>query len=351
MKRNVGMILTVVSLAALSACGGGSSGAAPQATIVQAPPAGGLPVTAVPADTAIVTSVPTPIYTPGPLQEELSAFMFLNAERSRCGFGLLAQNDQLDAAAKGHAEWLLTNNYTGHFQVSGTPLFTGVSPPDRMLAAGYSGSGGGNSTETEYDAGGTKSAQGIVGVRRLLNAPYHLMGMIRGFKDVGIAVRDKSDLGLPSNRHVVNIDYSLKSSAAMQAPAAGSLRTYPCAGSTLIDRSLSNETPSPVPGRNLGAFPLGSSVAIAIDVGHTLVISTASMVNAVTGAAVVVRAPTTSANDPNAVAGVSYLGSHEGFISADAPLDPKTDYKVTITGSDNGVAFKQPVSFTFTTGF
>jgi uncharacterized protein YkwD len=348
MKRNVEMLLIVVSLAALSACGGGSGGAAPQATVVPAPPAGGLPVTTVPADTAIVTSVPTPIYTPGPLQEELSAFTLLNAERSRCGFGMLAQNNQLDVAAKGEADWMLTNKFTGHFQVTGTPLFTGVNPLDRMLAAGYNA---GITSEDEYDANGSKVGEGIVGVRRLLNAPYHLVDMMRGYKDLGISVRDMSDLGLPNTRHFMNIDLGVQGSAAPQAPAVGSIRTYPCEGSTLMDRSLANESPNPVPGRNLGASPLGSSVAVVIDVGHTLVISTATMVNAVTGAAVVIRTAITGANDPNAVPGLTYLRSNEGFISADAPLDAVTAYKVTITGSDNGVAFKQPVSFTFTTGF
>jgi uncharacterized protein YkwD len=346
MKRNAVTLLTVVILAVLTACGGGGGGTTQQPAS-QTPSSVVAPALAATKDTAIVTSVPAPIYTsPGTLQEELSAFTVLNAERSRCGFGLLAQNDQLDAAAKGHADWLLTNSYTGHFQVTGTPLFSGVLPDDRRLAAGYIGSG----TETEYDGGGAKSGKGIFAVRGLLNAPYHLTAMLRGFKDVGIAVRDKPDLGLPNGRHVVNIDYGLQNSAAMQAPAAGSIRTYPCAGSTGNGRSLSNEEPSPVPGRNLGASPLGTSVAVVIDVGHTLVISTATMVNAATNAAVVLRGPVTSANDPNMVSGVSYFGTNEGFISADAPLEPSTLYKVTITGSDNGVAFKQPISFTFTTG-
>ena len=326
--------LAPIALASLTACGGGGGGTT--AATVTAP--------VVPVAANIVTSIPAPSYAGA--TEELAAFNLLNAERSRCGFGMLAQNSQLEVAAKGHADWLLTNNYSGHFQVTGTPLFTGVTPDDRRLAAGYSGSG----TENEYDSNGAKSGQGIVGIRRLLNAPYHLVSMMGGYRDVGIAVRDKSDLGLPNTRHVLNIDFGVQRSAAMQAPAAGSIRTYPCAGSSLIGHSLTNESPNPVPGRNLGASPLGTSVAVVIDVGHTLVISTATMANAVTGAAVVVRSPITGANDPNAVPGLTYLRSNEGFISADAPLDAGTDYKVTITGSDNGVAFRQPVSFTFTTG-
>jgi hypothetical protein len=83
------------------------------------------------------------------------------------------------------------------------------------------------------------------------------------------------------------------------------------------------------------------------DAGTTLVI-TSALVTGPDGAAVTLRTPITSLNDPNITNGVSYFNTNEAFISADAPLVALTSYQVTITGTNNGVAFSR--SFSFTTG-
>lgn len=355
------IILAALATATLAACGGGGGGGSPGATTFTATCSNGTTKASTvsladaqaqcPAVTATPIVVTVPAATYPAASEELAAFSLFNAERARCGFGLLAQNDKLDVAARGHADWLLANKAGGHYQTSGTTGFTGVTPDDRAAAAGYAALGAFQSSESEHDTGGPKIGGAVHGVRSLLNAPYHLVGMMGGYRDVGVAVRDMADMAdigvALNNRHVVNIDFGYKIAKGLQAAGSGSVRTYPCDGSTGVNRLLIAETPSPVPGRDLRALPLGTSVGVVGDVGSTLTITSATMTTA-TGAAVALRVPVTSANDPNAVGTVKYLYQNEGFFSADAPLDPNTQYQVNISGTNNGVVFSR--SFMFTTG-
>lgn len=362
--KSINLLLSIVAAAALTACGGGSGGgtaATPTTPTVYTANCADLTVktstisqsdaqaqcvpVVKPVTSSIVPSVPGATYAAG--SEELAAFNLLNAERNKCGFGLLKQNTQLDVSAKGHADWLLVNGDSaiGHYQTVGTPLFTGITPKEREAVAGY-GAGSFEASEVTAKIGITsKAGQGISRVRDLLNLPYHEIAMLRGYRDVGISVRDQFDLGLMLNRTAANIDFGYTYAAGMQASPAGTLRTYPCDGSSGINRLMGQEIPSPVPERNIVASPLGTSIAVIGDVGTTLSITSASMINATTGASVTLRTPVMAASDPY---GGTYLLSNEGYVLADASLDPLTSYKVTINGTNNSAGFA--TTFTFTTG-
>lgn len=296
---------------------------------------------------SVVTTVAAPTYSATLQAEELAAFNRLNAERSRCGFGVLAQAASLDAAAKGHAQWQLINNSIGHFQVAGSPGFTGISPLDRAIAAGYIAPG---ASVTLYDeitsliGTSVKTGFGALGVQGLLNAPYHAFGLLSTARDVGIAVRNNVDAASTQGARVI-AQFALghKLPDEPQVVGATEVQTYPCNGSTNIARQLENESPNPVPGRDLPSAPLGTTVVIVVREGQTLAITQASMVNKTTNAAVALRSPTTSVNDPNL-----HLTANQVFISADAPLQPGTPYQVTLNGSNHGAAFSR--LFTFTTG-
>jgi uncharacterized protein YkwD len=338
-------LVALTSLAVLTACGGGSGGSSPAASTGTG--ASTTPVVVSPtADTSIVTSVPSADYASG--SEESAAFTLLNAERGHCGFGLLKENAKLNISAQGHADWLLINgdSVIGHYQVTGTPSFTGVTPQDRETAAGY-GNGDFEASEVTAKIGATtKVGQGVSRVRDLLIRPYHEIAMMRGYRDVGVSIQESNDVGLtPNNRVAANIDFGVTNAAGKQAAPANTLRTYPCDGSTGINRSMNGETPSPVPSRNLAATPLGSTIAVIGDVGTTLAIASASMTNASTGADVPLRTPVTNKNDPYTT---TYLLNNEGYVSADNSLDPSTTYSVTITGMNNSSAFTK--TFSFTTG-
>lgn len=342
-----GSVIALAAALALSGCGGGGGGKGAVPSSAPAPNSAP-PVVAPNPTVAFVASVPVPSYAT--TSEEWSAFQALNDARSFCGFGLLAQNTKLDGAARGHADWLIRNGYGGHFQVANTPGFTGVSPGDRVAAAGYGDLGTFVSTSLLFGLQGTlvsELGQGKASVTGLLNAPYHGAGMLSGALEVGVAVRDVADVGVSpvGPRVQVDFDMAYRTATGPQAPAADAVLTYPCEGRTGVDRLLDNEPPNPVPGRDLAIQPLGTSVIVRLRLGQVLRITQATMVEATTGTSVPLRAPVSTAfgNDPYGL-----LLSHEAYVAAENPLRPRTTYQVSLQGSNNGTAFSR--SFKFTTG-
>lgn len=333
----------MVSVTILSACGGGGS---------PAPVVGGNNVVApvvVSTASSIVATVPAPKYAAG--SEELAAFNKLNTERTSCGFGALAQNLLLDKAAKSHADYLLVNYFIGHFETVGTPAFTGVTAEDRIAAAGYSTLNSFSATDeiNEIIGSNLKTAMGVKFIRNLLNAPYHEAALMSGFRDVGLVLRNAPDAGSTYGpRVILQVNPAHKTLDGPQLFAANEIKTYPCDNSADIEPSLLNESPNPVPGRDLAKTPLGSSVYIAVRDGNTITIGSATMTNLTTGIPVALRTAVTAVNDPNKVNGVSYLKLNQAFISADAPLSPNTKHQVVVTGTNNGTPFNR--NFTFTTG-
>lgn len=339
--------------AALFGCGGGGSGP----TAATTPPnftancAGGVTKTSsvsqadadaqCAASSSIVGSIPVATYLAG--SEELTGFTLLNSERSRCGFGQLAQSAQLDASAKASADWLQVNHYTGHIHVTGTPGFTGVTAQDRNASAGYSST---QYAEAFADATGTnaKTGYGQISVRGLLVAPYHMSSILGDAREVGVSIRNATDSASSYGPRVVSMyELASKDSAGPQLADPSAVMTYPCDGSTGVQPYLTGEDPNPVPGRNLSTSPLGTSLYIAVRRNSPLVIASASLTKIGDGTVVALRPAITWNNDP-----ASLYRSHEAYIAADAPLDSNTVYQATVTGTNNGVAFSR--TFTFTTG-
>lgn len=337
-------LLPALALAfALAGCGGGGDEDA----------SSGTPSTTLNA--GLQLTVPAPTY--GALSEELQAFNTLNDIRGRCGHGLLAQNAALDVSAAGHARWLTYHDTAAHEQTPGSLHFTGATPLDRMIAAGYLTSAS-QATVSEKLAvfwggvdGNDTIGFGIEGTRGLLNAPYHANGMLDGFRDVGVAIRNAIDAGAPdatdpgAGRRAIVFNTGYRTSAGSQAAAQNdnAVLTYPCDGEINVTRALHHEEPNPVPGRDLSVNPLGTSIMVSIKEGRTLIIDSTILTNVGTGSIVALRPPVTGAND--------YLGAfaaHQGYIAADAPLAAYTTYRVSLSGRNNGVSFLK--TFLFTTG-
>ena len=205
-------------------------------------------------------------------------------------------------------------------------------------------------TEVEKDIGAyqTDDSDGVGLLKALLNSPYHAVGMMGDYSDIGIGWNSiaslSSDPLYNTARSVLVIDFGATSNV-LQSPTSGTIRTYPCEGTTGVNIQMKGENPNPVPNRNLKANPIGSSIVVRISDGHVLQITSASMVNVADGTNVTVLPPVTGSTDTNYV-----IWANEGFIMADKPMQPNTKYQATINGTDDGKSFSRTFSFTTGTG-
>jgi uncharacterized protein YkwD len=298
------------------------------------------------------TSVAAAPYPAG--SDRLEVFNLLNKERARCGFGMLNHNAILDKAAENHLEYtrlnISSNGGFSHRQVLGSPGFTGISPSDRAIPLGYGNArsfvGESAASANAINAGVNNRGMAADALKWLLNAPYHALDLMNNYQDVGMGYGLVSEVPYPSGS-ILNRAYLIANpgrvdySSSEQNLAADTVRTYPCQGSTDIKRILTGEIPNPVSPRNLATNPIGSSIVIHVKNGNTLLITGASMTNVATGAPIALLPALTKANDPNP----GYLQSDSAIIMADKPLEAMTDYKVTISGTNNGVAFQRVFQF------
>ncbi|RKZ75879.1 MAG: hypothetical protein DRQ57_05835 [Gammaproteobacteria bacterium] len=106
------------------------------------------------------------------------AYVYLNQLRASAGLTEFSQNPQLEIAAFNHANYLADNFMTGHYEAHGTFRFTGVSPKDRTINAGYrslsvsENVSTGNANSIDYNANSIDS------IDRLMSAIYHRFGFL-----------------------------------------------------------------------------------------------------------------------------------------------------------------------------
>jgi uncharacterized protein YkwD len=225
----INIVYCVTAAATLAACGGGGGASAPTSGPVVATP---------PPVATIVAAVPTATYTMG--GEEAAAFSLLNSERKNCGFGLLKQEPKLDNSAGSHSKYLAANGLQyGHAEAAGLPFFTGVTETIRAAAAGYSGSVAAV-LAGDFDVTGKWHA--VDHVRNLLAAPYHLLGMIDSYSEVGVGHAKQASPnnapGFDYETTVTNISFGRQAGVNDLDP--NQVYTWPCAGSTGVNRILTN---------------------------------------------------------------------------------------------------------------
>ncbi len=358
-KMKTKTIPTLLATAILTACGGGggtsTGSASPTATSYFGTCGASSTVSqaaaqalCVPVSVPIVTSIPATTYAAG--SQEKLAFDYLNNARSTCGFGLLAQDTKLDAAAANHAAYITGNNDYSHYETQGNPGFTGYSSVERAAYMGYVG------TLSEVLAGDiskgtTANSFSVDSVRSLLAAPYHFRSMMEGWRDIGVGIRYAS---ATSGSYIVS-DPGYKSTAAKQQPAAGTVLTYPCQGTTDVETAMAGEQPWPIPGRTNA---IGQPVLVQVAEGSTLVLNTYTMTR-VGGAGI----------DAGTVANGSVAGNASPLLKLDWSNDTNSRftnrynvamlmpdkvmyaggvYRVQVMGTVDGALFNK--DFTFTTG-
>ncbi|MCW5221983.1 CAP domain-containing protein [Verminephrobacter aporrectodeae subsp. tuberculatae] len=277
--------------------------------------------TLAPAASAIVTSVPAATYAAS--SSEALAYETLNAERSRCGFGLLAQNARLDQAATAHLNYSAQNNVVDHLQEPGKTGFTGGDPADRVAAVGYDRRQVG---ETMSSVSFTENAE--YAVRRTLSAPYHALVALHGFHDVGLAWGPTAD----GFRTLVMV-FGLTRNAEHQD--AGKILTYPCEGSAGVFAARGAEMPTPFPAEADAIWGQPILVKGASD----LRLAAASITGP--GGSVAIKAlyGDGQTTDPN--------GRCKAAVACVIPvaLATNTTYTATVSGTNAGAAFTSTFSF------
>lgn len=332
----INIVYCVTAAATLTACGGGGGAVAPTTSqvVVAATPAALV--------ATVVTTVGTATYSVA--SEEAAAFALLNAERSNCGFGLLAQNLKLDQSAGSHAKYLAVNglNY-GHGEAAGLPFFTGVTESDRAITAGYRGP---VAAVLAGDLDVTGKWGAVDHLRNLLAAPYHLLSMIDSYAVVGVG-HAKQESPNAAGYETTATNIMLGQSAGVNDLDPSQIYTYPCAGSTGVNAALVNENPSPIPLNLTQDYrKYGTPIAVAVRAGMALKVTGVVLAPA-GGGAPVATTLVDQVNDPQKSAYMRVPGSVAYALSM-TPLLPLTAYTSTVTGTSDGLAFTK--TFTFTTG-
>lgn len=344
-------VLACAIAAALSACGGGGGGgdstAASQSTPTPAPAPTPAPV--VNTSATIVTNLPASTYAAG--TPKAAAYEALNAERSRCGFGPLAQSAKLDLAAQNHADYLkraaqdlglaavfgpATNTSNAHLENGARPGFTGASVVERAGHAGYAGAVQETIQYQARKATPTGTAQGASDqVQALLAGPYHAWSLLQGAIDAGTGyVVTAPD---PSGYFFDVLEIVVGSPSRRQSLARGAVATYPCDGTVNVPFGTEGEFPAPIPGRLL---PTGPGLYVMAAEGQTLRTIAWTIAETNTGTATPMNL-LASDKDPNGILPPNFVAA-----LPDAALKPSTRYDVRFVGTVDGAAIERQWSFT-----
>ncbi|MDO9218126.1 MAG: hypothetical protein Q7U14_12710 [Lacisediminimonas sp.] len=299
--------------------------------------------------TAVVSSPQPSTYPAG--SEQKAAFDLLNQERLACGFGTLAQNAALDTAALNHTMYQFINNVSSHEEdkVLYPAGFTGRTVLDRVWYAGYGKPPAVWQASEDFAEGyrslatASTAGDGTFFTRALLSAPVHLASMMSDADAAGTAFVDSGTIpgySFGGRRSMALFNFGFQ---ARQSLASNAVVTYPCQGSTGVMWKISNETPGPIPGRDLSVDPIGPGIVVKVAANRVLAISAASVVDVATGIATPTYILNTANDTSNGVVGINLA-----VVIPLAPLAANTTYQVDVSGSHDAVPFRR--SFTFTTG-
>lgn len=332
-------VLTLTLATLLASCGGG----------------GGAGITAVDM-TPTVPNPPTPAAMTGPKAE---IYGYVNQIRLNGGFGALTADGRVEAAAQAHADYTTTNFYTSgvpdpilhtptstgspyaHVEESTWPGFTGVSPDDRLRAAGYqpltstevSGSIYGTSVGAEPDI--KSCVDGLIGTvfhrAALLDTSLDAFGL-----GVGNAVKDANGYLL---RACV---FNLASQSGARSLPTGWVGIVPYAGQTGVATKMSNEVPDPTPSIAVEGYP----VSLQVPSGYTVSVNLFTLRESAGPQLEGVVLTRTQTN---------YLRANEAYFVPNGALRTNTAYTATFTGNANSTqtglsGFPVSETWTFTTG-
>lgn len=362
----------------LTACGGGGSGgsnssssgsttkttnsltpASSTTTTKTAPVV--LPANPVTVELPVTTTNPI---TPATDDIAQNAFDTLNTKRTQCGFGALGYSLELEKAATNHANYLVyisTQNkltFINHTEATYTGLVgTGTENPY------YSGKAVSNRVKTDatkgekaqvvnYDAAMTAENLSSAGItttnlsktvdalqasqtmlNTLLAAPYHIRGLVSpSLTQIGINY-NQVEWQNTKNKDIMSVLELVSALPTANTPISPTnILTYPCQGVTGTEYELTDESPNPIPNRNLQTDPIGQPIYLLAPTNK--VISSVDATISVNGVSAGNVIKLTKANDPN-----DKLFANEAFIIPETKLKPATtytvDYSVTYSTGEN----------------
>lgn len=345
MKAKLSIVAASLSVF-LAACGGGGS---------DSPATGGTPTSPTnPTNPTTPTTPVPPVVVPGDLQttvpaatylansNEMAFYTALNEFRARVGLGLLAQNVQLDQAAKNHVNYVLSNPdinpsaidaTTGramfHIEQQGRAGFTGVQELDRAKAAGYMGTYVGEAGAYGMGGGGARVFSDLAG------AIYHRQGlMFQEQRDIGIAIGNDA-----SQTTVIELGYLTKP----QSNASDFLGIYPADKQAGIPLASYPEVPNPYPElTTFEAIQAGTGYPINVisKSNTTLTVNTFTVTEQGQADPLPARLFTKTA-DPHKL-----LQANVAFLVSRTPFKPNTTYTVRFVGAVDGAAMSKTWNFT-----
>ncbi|MDP9265879.1 MAG: CAP domain-containing protein [Chloroflexota bacterium] len=182
-----------------------------------------------------------------------------NQMRAAIGAPTIPADPRVVSAAQHHADYSSLNGVGGHYEMVGLPGYTGVTPRDRVAAAGL-----GATFVSEVAASGSS---GTAAVAQLWDAPYHRLGLMHpsavltgwGHSDLGGRETTVGDLVY---------DFSVRPTPYVRSPAAGQGGIPPSwAG---------GESPSPLPAGTVG--PVGYPIMVVYSGGVNVVMRAAEII-------------------------------------------------------------------------
>jgi uncharacterized protein YkwD len=250
---------------------------------------------------------------------------WFNFRRQQAGLSFVNRDPLLDNAARGHSEYQRINEVVSHEQERGKPGFTGVTPGDRIDAAGY------QFQQRSHAYGEVISAatnpSGVIAADALVTAIYHRFVILEPvFNEVG---------GGSSSEEGGYTWFTAKFAADGLTAGLGRNRfvTWPAASQTNIPTVFltDSEIPDPLPEQNAAGYP----ISIHADITSRVTVQQFTL-REPGGIALPVRllTSTSDANTPPSVAAI-------------VPLDtllPATVYEVRFIG----LVDELPVDHTWT---
>lgn len=364
--RNSTSIRSALTLSLLSslliACGGGGGSSSGSSTTTQGTTTTTTTTTPTPVTTTPVTSpsaITNTSTTTPTTTEEQAVFAALNAKRSQCGFGNLTYSTELAKAASNHANYLnyvsaqnktsfashnegeMTSNGTIVAYTSATTnlYYSGTYVQNRITTDGSLGAKAQAvaynaslvtenlsvmTTTTNANTFDSQSAAKNM-LSGLLSAPYHMRNLVNPtLTQIGASYQQTNWQTGTNQEYVSTLEMVSATPNTTALATNAQLLNYPCAGVTDAEYQLTDESPSPVPTRDLQTNPIGQPIYILAPSDKTITSVDATVITGNTN--VGKMNILTQATDPNGL-----LKANEAFVLPDSPLKPSTTYQVSYT--------------------